>query len=46
MNDVVCYGMGILDIICGIVIMIGFGLNFFATILGVIIILKGVMSFL
>ena len=46
MSDVVCYGMGILDIICGIVIIIGFGLNSFVTILGVIITLKGVMSFL
>lgn len=46
MGDVICTIMGVLDILAGLIILFGFGFNFFAMIFSFLIIGKGVFSFL
>ncbi|MFH1801761.1 MAG: hypothetical protein ABH804_02940 [archaeon] len=46
MGDVLCTAMGVLDILAGVLIIFGFGINFFAVIIGLLMIGKGVFSFL
>ena len=44
MTDVSCALMGIFDIVAGIMIFIGFGLNPFGFIVGGVLVIKGVIS--
>jgi len=46
MADPLCALMGIADIIAGVLIIVGFGLNTFAIIFAMIMIVKGGVSFL
>lgn len=45
MVDTLCILMGILDILAGILIMIGFGTNPFGLSLGILMLVKGGISF-
>jgi len=46
MTDALCIFMGILDFLAGIFILIGFGTNFFGLLLGILMIIKGSISFI
>jgi len=46
MGDMLCAGMGIFDIVAGILIMFGYGFSGFALIFGMIMIIKGGISFI
>ena len=46
MADLLCVLMGIADIIAGILIFIAFGTNTFGIIFGLVMLIKGGMSFL
>ena len=46
MNDILCFLMGVADIVAGVLILVGFGSNVLGIIFGLIMIGKGAMSFL
>jgi len=46
MVDPLCTLMGIADIIAGILIIVGFGVNTFSIVFGLIMIVKGGISFI
>jgi len=46
MTDLLCIIMGIIDIIAGILILLGFGNNILGIILGIAMIAKGMVSFI
>jgi len=46
MADILCIIMGIVDIIAGILVLLAFGTNIFGIIFGLIMIVKGCMSFI
>ena len=46
MTDPICVLMGIADIIAGVLIILGFGINSLAIVFGIVMIVKGGMSFL
>ena len=46
MTDPLCIVMGIADIIAGILIFVAFGTNTLAMVFGIVMLLKGIMSFI
>jgi len=46
MSDILCVGMGIFDLIAGILIMFSFDFSGFSIVFSLIMIVKGAMSFI